>query len=232
MSGTTPDPWALYARSRDQLIGLVRSLTPERAGLVVPITPGWTVTQVVAHVCGLNADIASGRREGLGTNERTAHQVGSRAGRSPEELCQEWLGHEDAMRQAMEENPFLGCRLGADLVVHLHDVEHALGLPIDRDDAATVSAGQTYARVVPERLAGLRPVGLTIELADGTRSGAGQDSGGPQLELRATPYDFLRSATGRRSRGQVQALDWTGDPTPILDDFSPYGPLPSADVPI
>jgi uncharacterized protein (TIGR03083 family) len=228
----TSDPWTLYSTTRDRFIALVRPLTEEQAGQTVPLTPGWTIAEVVAHVCGLNADVAAGMREGLGTDERTAHQVATRAGRSVAELCDEWLGHAEAMRRAIDEDGFFGRRLSADLVVHLHDVLHALGAPIDRDDEATVSGGRTYAARIPDRLVADAGVALTIELSDGSRfepTGPAV-SGLPAVVLRATPYDFLRSVTGRRSRRQVEALDWTGDPTPVLDCFCPYGPLPSTDA--
>jgi hypothetical protein len=53
-----------------------------------------------------------------------------------------------------------------------------------------------------------------------------------RITLRATAYDFLRSVSGRRSRRQVETLDWSADPGPLLDTFSPYGPLRSADAPV
>jgi uncharacterized protein (TIGR03083 family) len=231
-TAATIDPWVLYATTRDRFVDLVRPLTRAEADRRVPLTPGWTVTQVLAHVCGLNADVAAGMREGLGTDERTAHQVATRAGRSPGEICDEWLGHAEAMRAAVAEDGFFGRRLSADLVVHLHDVGHALGHPIDRDDVATVSGGRTYAARTPDRLAEATGLGVVIELSDGSRFAPSQGVAPepPALTLRATPYDVLRSITGRRSRREVAALDWAGDPTPVLDHLCPYGPLRPVDA--
>ena len=224
------DPWILYSGTRDRLIDIVRALSQEEAVLRVPLTPDWTITDVVAHLCGLNADIAAGRRERLGSDERTARQVVARAGHSLEQICGEWLAHGTAMEQAMEEETFLGLRLAADLVVHLQDIQHALDLQIDRDDDATISAAHTYASIIPDRLVEHGHRGLVVELDDGSRFEAAGGSEGPTLLLRATAYDFLRSVTGRRSRVEVQALDWTGDPTLLLDDLSPYGPLRTVDA--
>ncbi|MEM9652879.1 MAG: maleylpyruvate isomerase N-terminal domain-containing protein, partial [Actinomycetota bacterium] len=145
--------WDLYRETRDRFISLVRPLDDDRASTVVPITPGWTVAEVLAHLCGLNSDVADGLREGLGTDERTALHVSSREGRTVAEVCTEWIGHGAAMVGAINEDPFFGRRLAADLVVHLHDVQHALDQPIDRGDDATVSGGRTYAlRMVDEYL--------------------------------------------------------------------------------
>lgn len=223
----TNDPWTLYSALRDRLITLVRPLSTDQAGQTVPLTPGWTIAEVVAHVCGLNADIAAGLREGLGTDERTAYQVATRAGRSLDLVCDEWLGHAEAMRQAIDDDDFLGLRLAADLVVHLHDVLHALDQPISRDDQATISGARTYATRTPDRISEMAGVGLAIELGGSRFEPSDRPS---TVTLRATPYDFLRSVTGRRSRREVLALEWTGDPTPVLDHLCPYGPLRSTDA--
>ncbi|MDG2114921.1 MAG: hypothetical protein P8N02_20210 [Actinomycetota bacterium] len=222
------DDAELYLDTRDRLIGLFLSLDAEEAAVQVPFSPEWTIGDVARHVCGINADVASGRLERLGTDERTTHQVRVRAGHTLAQICAEWIGHESAMVAAIDADPWLGQRLAADLVVHLHDVQHALGLSIDRVDDATISAGRTYASIVPALVAERSGVDLCVELTEVGRPAS--DDGG--LVLRAFAWDFLRSATGRRSRRQVTALDWTGDPTPVLDAISPYGPLRSEDAEI
>jgi hypothetical protein len=223
------DPWSLYAATRDRLVELFRA-TPASAEHSVPLTPAWTVRDTAAHVCGINADVASGRRTQLGTDERTSHQVAIRAHLRLDDICDEWLSHEAAMRTAIEEDPFLGERLAADLVVHLHDLQHAVGVPIRRDDTATVAAAGTYATVVVELVPQRCGIAIGVDLETGARFGPAGASG--VLTVRATPWDFLRSVTGRRSRDQVAALDWSGDPSPILDHFCPSGPLRVDDAPL
>lgn len=227
------DPWQLYAGTRDRFIELVRSLSDEELARTIPLTPGWTVTQALAHVCGLNGDLASGLREGLGTPERTAHQVDSRAGMAPDEICVEWLGHGDTVEAIIDEHGFLGRRLAADLVIHLHDVTHALGLPIDTEDVATVDAGHTYATHTVDRWLEVTGIEVAIEFDDGSWFVPSAGFEPPDLVLRTTPYDFLRSVSGRRSRAQVEGLGWSGDaPSALIDHFSPYGPLREVDAEI
>lgn len=223
--------WPLYADTRDRFIELVQSAGHERVATTVPLTPGWTVLQVAAHVCGLNADLAAGLREGLGTDERTTMQVETRAGRSIEEVCHEWLGHGPSVMEIFADNDFLGHRLHADLVIHLHDVQHGLDVAIDTADAATIDAGKTYAIHTVDRWFEQTGTATAIELTDGDRF---QPSAPASVDrtLRATAYDFLRSVSGRRSRSQVEALDWTPDPGPVIESFSPYGALRSVDAPI
>lgn len=222
--------WTLYEQIRDQMIGLVGSLDPPQLAQTVPLTPGWTIADVVAHVCGLNADVVAGAREGLGSDERTSHQVESRSGQSTQAICDEWLGYSDAMSQVIDETPLLGVRLAADLVVHLHDVQHALGASVDRESAGSVSGGRVYAGRTTARIVEATGVALTIDL-DGERfePAAGTDVNLPALVLQTTPYDFLRSVTGRRSRREVLALDWSDDPAAVIDHLCPYGPLRSED---
>jgi hypothetical protein len=220
------DTWSHYSALRDHFIGMVRPLDESQLGTIVPMCPAWTVKDVAAHVCGLNDDLTSGITEGLGSDQRTAHHVGLRSTTTISEICDEWLGYDSEMSAICEETPLWATRLAADLTVHLHDVQHALGRPIDRNDGFTADAAHRYAVVFQERVRDILGLGVTVELTDGMRRVADPALPPSGVTLRATPFDFLRSFTGRRSRAQVESLDWTGDPTRILDAaWSPYGPF-------
>lgn len=226
---TTPDPWHLYRTSRDAVIERLRSRSVDEIEVTVPLTPAWTVLDVVRHLCGLCAAVAGGGRTNLGTPERTAAQVSDRRHLGRDEIFAEWVGHGEAMHAAMAEDAFLGHRLAADLTVHAVDIAHALGIEPDRAGVAVVDAAHTYARVVSPLVAERCGVRLTFELTDGT-TWTPPDGEGPGVVLRATPYDMLRSVTARRSRREVAALDWDGDPSAVLDVLSPYGPLRADDA--
>jgi hypothetical protein len=45
----------------------------------------------------------------------------------------------------------------------------------------------------------------------------------------AEPFELFRSLSGRRSRDQIRAMDWTRDPEPLLEVLSPY-PFPELHV--
>jgi hypothetical protein len=49
-----------------------------------------------------------------------------------------------------------------------------------------------------------------------------------EILLETTSFEGLRALTGRRSLGQVQALDWTGDPAQYLPAFT-WGPFRPAE---
>jgi hypothetical protein len=223
-----PPPWPIYESVRDEVIELVGGLDDADLERPVPLTPAWSTADVVAHLCGLTADVAAGMRTGLGTPERTRHQVGSRAGRTVTEVCVEWRTNAPAMRAAMEDDPFFGHRLTADLAVHRHDLQHAHGVPSRRDDLATRCGAHNYARVVTGLLLERSGVALRVELDDGSGF-APAGAVDPDLTLRTTAFDWLRTATGRRSRQEALALDWSHDPTELLDHLCPYGPLRTSD---
>ncbi|HEV7212676.1 MAG TPA: hypothetical protein VGN47_13295 [Blastococcus sp.] len=42
--------------------------------------------------------------------------------------------------------------------------------------------------------------------------------------LRTTTFEAFRWRLGRRSRAQLAAMDWTGDPAPFLDALCAFGP--------
>ena len=63
---------------------------------------------------------------------------------------------------------------------------------------------------------------------EGTRIRVGPD-GEPVLGLTTTWYVAFRWRMGRRSRDQLAALDWSGDPAPVLDHLVVFGPA-GADI--
>lgn len=223
------DP-TLYPDTRSKAIDLFRSLSAEEAGKVVPLNPDWRVTDVAAHVCGIVDDVLHGNVEGLGSDAWTAAQVDKRADMSLAAICDEWESYTDRVDAMVAANPYFGVRITGDLIIHIHDVQHALGHEIDRCDLATRVAADRYAPTLQERAMEQMQLGIALELTDGDTypapQGATSTSG-----LRCSSYDFLRSVTGRRSRQQVEALDWDGDPTALLDGaWNTYGEMRTEDV--
>jgi hypothetical protein len=108
-----------------------------------------------------------------------------------------------------------------DLASHEQDIRGAVGRPGARDTEVI----REMARWLLGRLRTPVPVRVTVGDA---RFQAGPE-GEPVLELITTWYEAFRWRMGRRSRGQLAALDWSGDPAPVLDHLVVFGPA-TADI--
>lgn len=222
----------IYAETRSALIERCASLSIEQGERTVPLTPPWRVKDVVAHVCGINADFLAGRLEGIGSDEWTQRQIDERRGMSLSDICQEWAGYAPNVDAVLTAQPDLGPRLLGDLIVHVHDVDHALGVEPDRSSPATIVGARRYGPHLQDRVLDKLDVGLALDL--GSAGIFDAPIAGQPLRLVASPYEFLRAVTGRRSRAQVAALGWHGDQVLVdrlIDSaISSYGPLQPTDV--
>ncbi|MEZ5378095.1 MAG: hypothetical protein R2733_16430 [Acidimicrobiales bacterium] len=231
MPETEPSAVEVYAATRLALVQRCRSLSPTEANTIVPLTPAWRIADVVAHVCGINADFVAGRLEGLGSDAWTARQVEKRRGSSLSAICDEWMRLAPELDALLEDDPGLAPRLLGDLIVHVHDIEHALGIEPDRVSAATAIGARRYVPQLQERVADRVGAELAIDLG---AAGTFEPGSASAVRLRTSAYDFLRAVTGRRSRAQVAAFDWQGDPDlvdRIIDTaLTSYGPLQPDDV--
>ena len=185
----------------------------------VAACPGWSVRDVVAHMAAVAEDWAGGRLAGPPTDEETAAQIARFGGHDVAEILAAWT---DAAAQLdrMAETAGVAPPLG-DITSHEHDVRGAIGRPGARDSAAV---WYTSDRL----LTNLRtPVPLRVTVEDAQYRSGPDD--GAEIRLRTTRFEALRWRTGRRSRAQLAAMDWSGDPTPVLDHLYMFGPA-DADI--
>jgi hypothetical protein len=104
-----------------------------------------------------------------------------------------------------------------DVASHEQDIRGALGRPGARDCPAV----QQMAGWLLQNLRTPVPVRVTVEDAEFRIGPGGQE---PVLGLRTTRFEAFRWRMGRRSRDQLAALDWSGDPAPVLDHLVVFGP--------
>jgi len=196
---------------RVEMIGIGRSLSADEAETIVPGCPEWTIRQVYAHQAGVVADVLAGRLEGVATDPWTARQVEERANRPLAAILDEWeAGAPQFEDGVMEGGPR---EVIFDQWTHEQDIRAALGRPGNRDDER--------ARFCVDALASGMSSSWTHEpftiITDGRPWQFGD--GDPKVTLRTTGFDFVRMCFGRRSRGQVLAMDWDGDPQSFVDDL-------------
>jgi len=185
----------MYRETRERLTALVAGLDEVELGAPVPACPGWSVADVIGHLAAIPEDALAGRLTGPPSEEETAAQVNRFRGRPMTQTLAGWTD----LAPRFEE-----------------DIRGAVGQPGARDtEVIREMSGWLLTRLSP-------PVRLRVAV-EGTRIRVGPD-GEPVLGLTTTWYEAFRWRMGRRSRDQLAALDWSGDPGPVLDHLVIFGP--------
>jgi hypothetical protein len=178
----------------------------------VACCPGWSAHDVVCHVTAVAEDVLAGRLAGPPSDEETAEQVARRSSRPTGEVLEDWAGYEPGIRDLLAAVPVWPLLL--DALSHEHDIRAAVGAPGERD-RPEIHAG---AVSMIERLGG---DDLAITLGGETYGSAEA-----ALTLRTSAWEAFRFRLGRRSSRQLAAMDWSGDPSPVLDRLTIFGPSP------
>ena len=209
-----PDLGRLYRATRERLTSLVSGLDEAALAVPVPACPLWQVRDVVAHLAAVVEDALAGRLTGPPSEAETAVQVARYKGRAMTATLAGWT--EAAPRFEEVISAFDVPPAVIDVASHEQDIRGALGLPGARDTEVIWRMAAWLLR----RLRTPVPVRVTVEDAEFR---AGPD-GEPVLGLRTTRFEAFRWRMGRRSRDQLAALDWSGDPSPVLDHLVVFGP--------
>jgi uncharacterized protein (TIGR03083 family) len=196
----------------------LRALLDGRPGVhrrPVPACPEWTVTDLLAHLTVIA--------------ERVLERHGGTPPPPPAStpdvpaLLDRWddVGTElDGLLAAA------GGRSGEIMVMdaytHELDLRAALGVPPPAGHAAWAPSFDVLVRGFSGSIAarGLPP--LRFRTSDGEEWTAGE--GRPTASVTAPAHDLYRALAGRRSVGQLAALDWSETPGPWLPAFS-WGPF-------
>jgi hypothetical protein len=226
------------------MAGLVRDLPDGELRTKVPASPAWTVRDVVAHVTGVAADVGGGSvppeldlvrplddptlAAHSGGDDRAAGRLQARAvaGGHPGRVggppgCP--AGHDPGRTPLPRQVPFADAILVTDLAVHTQDVRGALGVPGDRDSAGVGIALASCAAIVGLRLRMRGLPALRLRYGSKERMSARTTV---SLERRCRPIGSTSAGPcrGRRSRAQILAMEWDGDPGPYVDLNPAYGP--------
>jgi uncharacterized protein (TIGR03083 family) len=218
----TTDPCQIaraYQETRERTIALVTGLDDTALSTAVAACPGWSVRDVVAHLAAVAEDWVRGRLAGPPTDEETAAQIARFDRHDVTEILAAWTdaaAQLDRMAETTGVEPPLG-----DIASHEHDIRGAIGLPGARDSTAVLYSSDRLL----ENLRTPAPLRVAVDDAE---YHSGPD-GGTEIRLRTTRFEALRWRTGRRSRDQLAAMDWSGDPTGVLEHLYLFGPA-DADI--
>jgi len=204
----------MYRETRERLTALVAGLDEVELGAPVPACPGWSVADVIGHLAAIPEDVLAGRLTGPPSEEETAAQVNRFRGRPMPQTLAGWT--ELAPRFEEIVAAFRVWPAVIDVASHEQDIRGAVGQPGARDtEVIREMSGWLLTQLSP-------PVRLSVTV-EGTQIRVGPD-GEPVLGLTTTWYEAFRRRMGRRSRGQLATLDWSGDPAPVLDHLVIFGP--------
>ncbi len=219
------DAIAEWTNAQRRVVELIESLAEKDFEQTVPACPDWTVTQLLAHMVGLNADVLAGDEPDDHNRTWTQAQVDRRADRGPADLVSEWRSLTQPMQDWMRQH---GVRPLNDVVIHEQDLRGAVARPGGRDTDGLAAVRDVMAERFATRIrrAQLPPVQLrSPEWIFST--GDGQ----PGLELSAPTFDLARALMTRRTADQLRQWARSGAVDPYLPMFSGLGPLPEQSLP-
>lgn len=204
----------IYQDTKERITTMVNALDDAGLKTAVAACPGWSIRDVVAHLAATADDIGQGRLTGAPTDDETAAQIARFDGQHVSDVIAAWTdaaAHLDHLAETRGVELPVG-----DVTSHEHDVRAALGRPGARDsDAVRYSSDRL--------LKNLRtPVPLRVAVEDGEYRSGPDD--GAEIRLRTTRFEAVRWRTGRRSRAQLAAMDWSEDPAQVLDHLYMFGP--------
>lgn len=216
-----------YRAIRERVVPLLASIQPPPDDRRVPACPRWNVRDLAAHLAGVADDALAGRMDGAPSDEWTGAQVAARQDRTLAEVLQEWNELGPVLEERLGDH--LPAQMVFDTVTHEHDLRAATGRPGQRDsDAVMIAVGFALrsfeqGSIIPAALPALRVVAGDRDQVLG--------EGRPAATLTVTPFDLIRSLSGRRTPAQIAALDWDTDPGPWMGAFA-FGPFTLPDQPV
>lgn len=233
MSVQLPDPVLDKAPSNEEmlqayldgaarLISVARKAGEDRADVIVPASPAWSVRNVVAHLTSV-AHI-SVNRLGWGDDVQATidREVAVRADHTIEEITAEWENLLEPLAQMFAGQP--SGPLVVDVVTHEHDVRAALGAEYVDHTAGLEAA-------LSAMVAWVRYLGLVGEEGLLLKTPTSQALfGGPEVKCEVelpSDWELFRLLGVRRSEEQLMGYPATGDQALLLAVTSRY-PLPEA----
>lgn len=211
--------------TRDRIRWLVGSLSDEQRAASVPACPHWSIHDLIAHLAGLAVDFCGDLSTVMGPGfwdhaEVDRREILPRRKASTAEVFDEWMAVSPQFEKvvASVEVPLAGGIVG-DFICHEHDIRGAIGRPGERSSPEARLGLDIYARSMARRVSAANLPALVIR-AGGHEWLAGD--GDPVATVSAEPFEMFRALTGRRTKEQVAAFEWTGNQDPYVGEFSMF----------
>ncbi|MGO9344324.1 MAG: maleylpyruvate isomerase N-terminal domain-containing protein [Acidimicrobiales bacterium] len=227
----------IHYKAARQRISSVVAAVDDPAGVPVPACPGWSVHDVVAHLTAVVEDVLAGRRTGPPSEDETAAQVARRQNIETALVLAEWAELAPTFEGLLSEMRVWPGFL--DVFAHEHDVMGALSVPGERDSYEMHISSEwllsNWSPAVPVRVKIGERERTLLPKTEPTEPTEPEEPEEPEqivsdddidLTLTTTAFEAFRFRLGRRSRAQLRAMDWSGDPTPVIEKMTVFGPEP------
>lgn len=217
-----------YRVVHTELVELAGALSEEEAQKPVPALPGWTIRDTYAHLAGVCYDVVTGAEFDIHDPQWTAGHVAAREGMPLAEICEQWAPDAAQLEELLDKPGMRPAVISVfDVFHHSHDIRGALGRVEARDtpQAAFVAKVMASFKGMEWAHEGRPPIRLTTP--SGSRVwGAAADDAEPDViaSLETSDFELARIFIGRRSRAQMLAAGWQGDPEGIVDFLPVFGP--------
>ncbi|MFM7685690.1 MAG: maleylpyruvate isomerase family mycothiol-dependent enzyme [Actinomycetota bacterium] len=220
------DPFASSAVA-DGYVGCIDRIVEHAlrhdAGTALPMCPGWSIRDLLGHLCGLAEDWADGNLDAYASGRWTAAQVDRHRTASLEAVCDE-LRRGARTLVTLPPHAVMGAAprwAYGDALVHEADVCETLGLePTVPSDDVNRHLGAGLARWELGRHS------VRLEVRSPERSvivgAAHTDEGVVAASVAASSYELWRFIYGRRSRSEIETFAWKGDVDAVLACGLPY----------
>ncbi len=208
-----------YDATRTRMLDLARLASPEALATHVPACPDWTALDLITHCVSMPAALGAGDFPTGDTNDWIARILNDRAGRSLEQLADEWDAANDTIASMVNGG---GAMLFADLVVHEHDLRGALRVP----DHSALDASIMVPRALASCVTALDANGLgSIEVRN--KDGVWTSHDAPVgWVLAVSPWEAVRVLYSRRTADELRDLGGSDDLEAYISLLDAHLPLP------
>jgi uncharacterized protein (TIGR03083 family) len=183
------------------------------------------VHDLVAHLTGLAVDFSGGVTSAMTPGfwdhgEVDRREIEPRRERALGDVLDEWTAVTPAFEAVLADaGDGLSGAIVGDFVCHEHDIRFATRRAGGRDSEFVAVSLDVYTGTLAGRIAGARLRALRVEA--NSRSWL-LGSGDAVAVVRGEPFELFRALTGRRTRAEVRAFEWTVDAEPYVDIFPMY----------
>ena len=211
--------FSAYDATRTRMLDLARHASPEALATRVPACPDWTALDLITHCVSMPAALGAGDFPTGDTDDWIGRILSDRAGRSLEQLADEWGAANDTIANMVNGG---GAMLFDDLVVHEHDLRGALHVP----DHSALDASIMVPRALASCVTALDANGLgSIEVRN--KDGVWTSHDAPVgWVLAVSPWEAVRVLYSRRTADELRDLGGSDDLEAYISLLDAHLPLP------